>query len=115
AGADLEGQRVILAHNARKVVRGIDQLELGVDIDIAQLRDCDDGSIAITWQVACRQLYRQAVVGAGAELLYRRGPPPGPCSRQRHSRAARAAPRAAYPTHPPAAAELCRRRRPVPR
>src|SRR5205085_11670276 len=62
AGADLDGELVILAHDAREIIGGVDYVELRVDIDFAYLRDRDDGGIAITRDIAGRQLYRQVIV-----------------------------------------------------
>src|SRR5205085_5199503 len=52
AGLQVEANREFLAHDFGEVARGVDQLELAVEIDLLQLVDQDDRRIAIDRQVA---------------------------------------------------------------
>ena len=67
---DLDPELVILAHDAWKPVGRVDQLEFGIDIDFAQLRDRDHRSVAIPLDIARRKLEGQALIGAVTELLH---------------------------------------------
>ena len=70
AGLQVEADGEFLAHDLRDVARGVDQLELAIEIDLLQLVDQDHRRVAIHWQVARRDLDRQPMVRPVAEFFH---------------------------------------------
>src|SRR6516225_6114335 len=70
AGLQIECDREILAEDLRKILRGIDLIELAVDIDVLQLVDQQHRGSAIGREIAGRYLDVEMFVGAVAELLH---------------------------------------------
>ena len=65
-----ETDDVVSAHDLGEPVRGVDRLELAVDVDALQLVDQDHRRIPQVREVARRHLDLEPVVGPVAELLH---------------------------------------------
>src|SRR4029078_2014110 len=60
----VEAERIVLARHLREPLRGVDDVEFGVDIDALYLVDQDDGGIAVDRDVARRDLDGETLVRA---------------------------------------------------
>jgi len=67
---DIDRDLVILAHQLRIPLGGIDWVEFRVDVDLLQLPDQNHCGIAIGLDVACGHRQRQSLIGAIAQFLH---------------------------------------------
>src|SRR6266567_6350832 len=70
AAGQIAGDHEILAGDLGKPVRGLDDIELAVDIDLFQLVDEDDGGIAVLRDIAGRDLDLEPLIRPIAVLFH---------------------------------------------
>src|SRR3984893_13768475 len=73
-GLQVERDGEILAYNLRKILRRIDHVEFGVDVDVLQLVDQKHRRVAIELDIAGGHLDVDVLSGAVAELLHNPAP-----------------------------------------
>jgi len=69
--SQVKANGVILARDLREPLRGVDDVELAIDIDALELVDQDDSRIAVDRDVAGGNLDREVLLGAVARLLHK--------------------------------------------
>src|SRR5262249_9206457 len=67
---DRETDCVVLTNDFGEPDRGVDGVELTIDIDLPQLADQDHSGIAILWGVSCRDRDRQPLVRPVAKPIH---------------------------------------------